>query len=366
MRILLWYWGRRGGGAQFSLGLAQALSQIPGVRLQLSMSAHGELIDEFRALEVALDAVNTYSDLPGFAAGMFRLPALTRGLIASGKQADVVVSGMTHVWTPLVAPALARAGIPFVPVVHDASPHPGDFSPAWRWRLGREIGAAQAAVTLSEAVAGILATRLPALPLIRMALPAFLAGRLCNTERPAAKGLRLLFFGRVRAYKGLDLLRDAFRQIHSEHPEVSLRVVGEGDAEACAPGLGAMSGVTIENRWVAEREIPSLIKAADAVVLPYREASQSGIAPQALAMGVPVVATPVGGLPEQVRAGHGGILATAVTSSALALAIAPLLLSNELSRLRREAQLASRVAADWPGAADALLSGLHRVVHPRK
>jgi glycosyltransferase involved in cell wall biosynthesis len=345
--------------------LAQALSRVPGVRLQRSVSAHAELIEGFRALNVEMDAVDTYNDLPGFVAGLGRLPMLTRALITAGREADVVVSGMTHVWTPLVAPALAAAGIAFVPVVHDASPHPGDFSLAWRWRFTREIGAARAAVTLSDAVAENLADRLPRLPLIRMRLPALLASRSGHKAREAAHGLRLLFFGRVRAYKGLDLLRDAFRQLHAMDPAASLRIVGEGDAEACAPGIGLLPGVTIENRWVAEAEIPSLIAAADAVVLPYREASQSGIAPQALAMGVPLVATAVGGLPEQVRPGHGGILAEEVTAEALAAALASLLVPDQLRRLQDEAERASGPAADWSGATRTLLSGLERLVHTR-
>jgi glycosyltransferase involved in cell wall biosynthesis len=195
-----------------------------------------------------------------------------------------------------------------------------------------------------------------------MALPAFLISKEGHERQPVESGLRLLFFGRIRAYKGLDLLRDAFRELRSVRSDLTLRVVGEGDVEACAPGISSTPGVTVENRWVAEREIPSLLASADAVILPYKEASQSGIAPQALAMGIPVIATPVGGLPEQVRAGHGGILARGVTSRALTDAMALLLNPEELIRLQLEARGARPLAADWPGAAEALLAGLHRVL----
>ncbi|MDP3418703.1 glycosyltransferase family 4 protein [Falsiroseomonas sp.] len=363
MRILLWYWGRRGGGAQYTLGLAQALAGRPGVELSLSVSAQGEFRDRFRNLSVPTDIVDTYRDLSGFATGLLRLPALTRQLIGRARQADVVVSGMTHVWAPLVAPALARSGAAFVQVVHDATPHPGDFGLAWNWRLGRELGAARAAVALSDQVAVALAARAPALPLIRMPLPALLPA--APAAPPAAAGpgaLRLLFFGRLRAYKGLDLLRDAFRLLHQSHPGASLRVVGEGDPEACAPGLAGLPGVRLERRWVAEAEIPTLLAEADAVVLPYREASQSGVAPQALAMGVPVVATPVGGLTEQVRPGAGGVLAAAVTAPALAEALAGLMDPARLAALRQEAARAGAAASDWDAAATALLAGLARVL----
>jgi hypothetical protein len=79
----------------------------------------------------------------------------------------------------------------------------------------------------------------------------------------------------------------------------------------------ALPGVTVEQRWVPEDDIPTVFEESDVIVLPYREASQSGILVSALAHGVPVVATPVGGLREQ--------LAPAATGSALAEALATLL-----------------------------------------
>ncbi|MGK7870014.1 glycosyltransferase family 4 protein [Falsiroseomonas sp. E2-1-a20] len=369
MRILLWYWGRRGGGAQFTLGLARALAARPEIDLRLSLSAQGEMLGDFEALRRPIAMVDTYRDLTGFATGLARLPLLRRRFLAAAQEADVVVSSMAHLWTPLVAPGLAQPAQrrpAYVPVIHDAAPHPGDPAWAWDWRLGRELRSARAAVALSDTVAASLAARAPGLPLIRMPLPALLTGAApARTARPANPPgqLRLLFFGRLQTYKGLDLLRDAFRILHGAHPGVSLRVVGEGEAGA---GLAELPGVQFERRWVPESEIPDLLAAADAVVLPYREASQSGVVPQALAMGVPVVATPVGGLREQVRPGAGGVLAAAVDAAALAEALAGLLDPARLESLRREAAAVGAAQADWTGAAEALVGGLARVLRPEQ
>ena len=161
MRILLWYWGRRGGGAQFALGLARALALQPGVAVRLSLSAQLEGIEAFRALGLPLQTVETYRSRASFLAALPRLPARRRALLAAAGEADVVLSAMTHLWTPLIAPALAQAGYAFVPVVHDATPHPGDAGLFWDWRLGRELGAARAAVALSDSVAQALAARAP-------------------------------------------------------------------------------------------------------------------------------------------------------------------------------------------------------------
>lgn len=361
MRLLLWYWGRRGGGAQFALALGGALARRPDAALHLSVSAQGHLLDGFRALGAAgLDAVPTYGSPLGFALRTPLAPLLARRLVAQARAAgaEAVVSAMTHTWTPLVAPVLQRAGLAFVPVVHDARPHPGDSGLLWDWRLGRELAAARAAVALSGAVAGALARRRPDLPLIRLPLGALLAPG--GPAPPPADGapFAFVFFGRLRAYKGLDLLRDAFRLLRARRPRATLLVAGEGDAEALAPGLSALPGATVAARWVGEAEIGTLLAGAHAVVLPYREASQSAIAPMAHAAGVPVVATPVGGLSEQVADGTDGLLAAAATAEALALAMERVMDPVLHARLAAGAAAAGRRLADWDAHAATLLAGL--------
>ncbi len=358
MRILLWYWGRRGGGAQYTLGLAQALSRRADVTLALSVSANGELLDDFHAVGVPCDAVPTYDSAAGFAATLPAIPLRARRLVTQARafRADVVLSGMTHLWTPLVAPRLARAGLAYVPVVHDAAPHPGDPGALWDWRLDRELDAARAAIVLSDAVAAALAARRPALRQIRLDLPALLAAPPAPPPRPAG-GTRFLFFGRIRAYKGLDLLRDAHARLLATHPDASLRVVGEGDAEALAPGLSALPNVTVEPRWVAEADMPALLLEADVLVLPYREASQSGVVAMAAALGVPVVASAVGGLSEQVLDGQTGLLA-APDPPALAAAMARMTDPALRARLADGAAARGRTLNDWDGHAAGLIAGL--------
>lgn len=364
MRILLWYWGRRGGGAQMTLGLATGLARRPGTALALSLSAQAELRAEMDAIGVATVRVPTYASAAGFLAGTLRVPVLGRRLVrqAQAFRADAVVSVMTHLWTPLVAPSLQRAGIPFFPVVHDALPHPGDPALAWDWRLGRELDAASGALILSDAVAAEVRRRRPALPFARLTLGAHLPDDPGGSPRPAGAGTRFLMFGRLRAYKGLDLLRDAWPLLRARHPDATLRVVGEGDAEALAPGLTALPGVTVEPRWVGEAEISALVAAADAVVLPYREASQSGVIGQAYALGVPVVATPVGGLAEQMRDGVDGVVAASLSVTDLADAMARLCDPRVRAGLAEGARAAGRALTDWDARAAELVMALEAML----
>ena len=359
MRILLWYWGRRGGGAQYTLCLARALALRPGVRLELSVAGSLQLLDEFRAIGVPMDAVPLFRSRFGGFLGPFRAPALRRRLVAQARrlQADVVLSTMSHVWTPLVAPALPAADIAFVPAVHDALPHPGDPAMLWDWRLRTELRAARAALVFSGAVEAAVRSVRPDLPVLRMALGAHLPSPASTVEVPVEG--EFMFFGRLRAYKGLDLLRDAFRILRAAHPGATLRVVGEGDAEACAPGLSALPGVTVEARWVRDAEMPSLLSRAWAVVLPYREASQSGVLPLALALGVPVVATPVGALAEQLRSGGSGVLAAAATAPAMAEAMMRLLVPGARREMANSARREGARLSDWNAQAASLVDGFH-------
>jgi len=362
MRILLWYWGRRGGGAQFTLSLARGLAAGgPGGEgdgaIGLSLSTRNALLPRFHELGAPLDAVATFGGAGGAALGVARLPLLRRRLVAQARamRADLVLSPMNHVWTPLVAGALPRAGIPFVSVVHDALPHPGDPAFAWDWRLRRELNAAAAAVTFSEAVERAVTARRPGLPVLRLPLGAHLPDPPRTRPAPVSD---FLFFGRIRAYKGLDLLRDAFAALRARHPGATLRVVGEGDAEACAPGLAALPGVTLESRWVPDSEMPALVASARAVVLPYREASQSGVLPIAFALGVPVVATPVGGLAAQVGHGVSGLVAREVSAPALAEAMATMLEPAGRAGLAEGALAAGARLADWDAQAARLAGWL--------
>ncbi|MBP0444398.1 glycosyltransferase family 4 protein [Roseomonas sp. SSH11] len=358
MRILLWYWGRRGGGAQFALCLARGLAGRPGVTLGLSLAGRNSLLPEMRALGVPLETIETFRGPAGAVLGLARLPGLRADLVRQAREmgADVVVSAMNHVWTPFVAPALRRAGISFVSMIHDAVPHPGDPALAWNWRLGRELDAATGVVTFSEPVERAIAARRPGLPILRLPLGAHLPA--AATAAPGAPVADFLFFGRFRAYKGLDLLRDAFAALRSRHPGVTLRVVGEGDAEACAPGLSYLPGVTVEARWVSDDEMPTLIAAARSVVLPYREASQSGVLPIALALGVPVVATPVGGLSDQLEHGGSGLLAREASAPALAECMAKLLDPLCHAALSAGARAAGARLTDWDAQAGMLVRWL--------
>ena len=132
--------------------------------------------------------------------------------------------------------------------------------------------------------------------------------------------LRLLLAGRLKRYKGLQLLADALQMVGTT-PPLSVRVVGAVQDKSEIAALAALPGVDLDLGWKSDRELIAHLDWADVTVLPYMEASQSGVAPMSLKRGRPVIATPVGGLPEQIRHGETGLLTESVSPQAIAAAI---------------------------------------------
>jgi glycosyltransferase involved in cell wall biosynthesis len=210
----------------------------------------------------------------------------------------------------MMAAALRRCRVPFVVLVHDADAHPGDGWPL-QMRLQQALcrrATAVGALTVhvaerlrQQGVAGV-----PGRPLLLLLSHPPLAFDAAPREA-ANNGQRLLYFGRLLPYKGLDLLAEALSRL-GPRPGLVVRIVGHGPEGAALAALRALPGVAVENRWVPEDEVGALLTWSDAVVLPYREASQSGVAAAAIAAGRRVLATRVGGLTEQLANAPGAIL----------------------------------------------------------
>jgi glycosyltransferase involved in cell wall biosynthesis len=121
----------------------------------------------------------------------------------------------------------------------------------------------------------------------------------------------LLFFGFIRAYKGLDLLLEAFADQRLRNRRLKLIVAGEF-YESDKPYLDIINKnnlgneVLILDHFIKEDEVASLFCAADLVVQPYRSATQSGVTQIAYHFEKPMLVTDVGGLSEIVPDGKCG------------------------------------------------------------
>ena len=169
-----------------------------------------------------------------------------------------------------------------------------------------------------------------------------------------------LFVGRIMAYKGLPLFVEACEMLRREGLRFHIAVVGEGDLGPLRPRLEAL-GAGIDNRWIGHSEVPGIMARADAGVLPSIEASQSGVAATALGHGVPVIATPAGGVVEQVKDGETGLLARGISAQALAAAMRRFVAVPNLRRDLRCGAAGAREASSMESLLGRLLSPLERV-----
>lgn len=300
MRLLVWQWGRFGAGPRLAVEYAASLGAEPGVQTVLSLSRQSETMRNGVSCDLPVD---TYESLAGWARRLaflpLAVPALARRLRAL--HLDGALCAMPAPLDLLMAAALRRAGVPFGVIVHDATVHPGDILPLQAVLQRQLLRRAAALVTLSTHVAVQLRKQpvARAKPMLTTALPAFAFGPTPKPPRAHSGPLRLLSFGRLLPYKGLDLLADAIALLDPALP-IEIRIVGQGPETPLLDRLRAMPRVTVENRWVPEVDIAQLLAWSDAVILPYREASQSGVAAAAVTARRWIVSTRVGGLAEQL------------------------------------------------------------------
>ncbi|GAB4220351.1 MAG: glycosyltransferase [Acidobacteriota bacterium] len=191
-----------------------------------------------------------------------------------------------------------------------------------------------------------------------------------ETRSPKAAVPRLLFFGKVRPYKGLDTLIAALGILNREGIQFQARIAGEfyldaGRYRALASREGLGGRIEWWDRYIPNEEVPALFREADVVVLPYTEATQSGVVPVAYQFGVPVIATRVGGLSEVVLEGRTGLLVPPRDPAALAAAVRRFLSEGLLQDFRQNI-LEFRRLLTWEQAVETLVDLASEVVARHK
>lgn len=228
-------------------------------------------------------------------------------------------------WQPFFAPlvgtlarAFSRAGIKCVTECHNVFPH--EASPLDRVLLKFAFSHIARFITHSDKDRELLATLAPERKIIVSSLP--ILDEFCGDSLSTRSGRTILFFGKVRKYKGLHVLLEAMPRVLSEI-ECELIIAGEFYDSAdryhrLVRELGIESKVQIVNRYIPNEEVPNFFERADVLVLPYVSASQSGVARIAFSNALPVIASDAGGLSEAVLENVNGLLFPAGDSTALA------------------------------------------------
>ena len=276
-----------------------------------------------------------------------------RQLGAWGPEAVHVQDSLTHDMRLAVA-----GGYPwrrYAVTVHDPAPHPGDPQPPWRIRSVRRHLRRHADLVFAHS--DVLVEELRQLGDVRGGTAVVPHGFDAGAVTPLPETPSLLFFGRISHYKGLDTLLDAMPAVWERLPEVTLTVAGSGDVPE-HPVL-VDPRVTLRAEHVPEADVPGLFEAATCVVLPYRQASQSGIGSEAKQYGRATIATAVGGLPDLIGPDSGRLVAPE-DPPALAAAIVEVAGDPALAAAMGEAAAGSIGEAGWLSVAEQTLAAYRR------
>jgi glycosyltransferase involved in cell wall biosynthesis len=235
-------------------------------------------------------------------------------------------------WMSFFAPSLGtvarrlRARTTVVSMLHNIIPHEPRFfdRPFTRYFLKQSHGY----IVMSSAVERDLLTLAPPAPrYLKLRLPLFPHfGKTINPETARARlglpeGKRtILFFGFIRDYKGLDLLIRAFHLLDDRY---TLLVAGEayGGFEKYNTLINSSAlrkNIFVFNEYIDDSRVPDFFCAADVCVLPYRSGTQSAVTSVAYNFNVPVIATDVGGLREDVGERGTGLVVGSAEPSQIA------------------------------------------------
>ena len=185
-------------------------------------------------------------------------------------------------------------GWPLVYTVHDPAPHPGEAN-----QHHPVLQAGRAAWRRSADHLVVHGPQLVAdLPKWARNKPIHVIPHgisVADVPLPVASRPTVLLFGRMEPYKGVDVLAQAMKLVWVSVPDARLIVAGRGPAVRDVP---VDRRVDLRNRYIGQHELPALFREASVTVLPYTQASQSGVGLLSIAQGVPIVVTSVGALPE--------------------------------------------------------------------
>ena len=270
---------------------------------------------------------------PGPTALFYQMSYLIRALVLARHLTD---KGVYHLHNHFADASCSVAmltseltGIPFSLTMHG----PSVFFEPNHWRLDEKIARAKFTACISSFCRSqgmIFADQAhwPKMKIVRSGVTPNLYDRENRTS-----GHNLIFIGDLRAVKGVAVLLHALVEIKDQVPDVHLTLIGEGEErsmlERLAQDLGLGSAVTFAGSKT-EGEITEALKTADLFVLPsFAEGMPEGVI-EAMASGLPVVASRIAGMSEVIGDGRGGELVPPGSEQSLIMVISTLLNDPEM------------------------------------
>jgi glycosyltransferase involved in cell wall biosynthesis len=159
----------------------------------------------------------------------------------------------------------------------------------------------------------------------------------------------LLFFGRIKEYKGLKYLLEALKSLKKKNLSFKLIIAGEGDITPYQKVINELKEhIELNVGYVSDEKVSEYFQRCSFIVMPYTDATQTGVVQVAYSFKKPVIATNVGSLPEVVIDGKTGTVIEAKNSQELVQAINTMLKNpSETKKKGQAAYQFMKKELDW-------------------
>lgn len=314
MNILVVFPGKSGGGTVFALDIAKGFAEN-GHRVCAIIAKGASNEKEWTDV---LGEENVYRFTLHHGAGDFIKKCITlplgEGRRIKEKFADIrfdfVLKTMYYIWTDMLVKYVNADRV--VSICHDPLPHSGEkkycayLSKKFTQRSDDVFVLTKRFIPIVEKRCKLPKEKIHYVPHGRLHNYNKTDKRLVNFRETDTN---FVFFGRIQEYKGIKVLLEAYKKVHDKHKNTTLTIAGKGDFSAYEKLAADCGNITVINRFIDDDEVGGLFDGANTVlVLPYLDATQSGVILIAYEYGVPIIASNCGGLSEQLDDGRLGML----------------------------------------------------------
>jgi len=277
---------------------------------------------------------------------------------------DIIHTTTTHPWVLIILPILKIKKIPLAVTIHDVSPHLGEASLIGKFIKYIYVKHSDLIFVHGENLKKELVEKEIPFDKITVIPHGDYSFFTRYKKGYAEEENTILFFGRILDYKGLDYLIRAENLIKKSIKNVKIMIVGEGDLTSYIDLIPDedINNFFIVNKFIPDEQVAQFFERAKVVVLPYLEASQSGVIPIAYAFRKPLVATNVGCLSDIIDDGITGFLIPPRNVEAISQSIVTLLSDENLrKKMGDNAFIKMKNDLSWDTIADKTIDA-YRVV----
>ncbi|MDR2789689.1 MAG: glycosyltransferase family 4 protein [Campylobacteraceae bacterium] len=362
-KIAILYLGRRGAGPIYAYEMARALSKENNIFAVLSSYTENKSAWDSEVQinkNLSIKYVNTYTSMPSFllsSLNLFRFIEIIRSINLYSP--DIFYSPMEHFWDAVIYP-FVRCKLK-IKTIHDVKLHKQEDSFAYRFFHWFTFRQADKYVILSKKFTQNLINKgIKKQNIIHIPHANFSYYSNEKENRDFYFNNKILFFGRILEYKGLHVLLKAMKIVVKNMPNIKLVIAGDGNISPYKNDIDILhDNIELHNEWISIEDVKIYFKDIDVVVLPYIQASQSGVIPLAYSFSKPVIVSNTGALDEQMYDGKTGYLIEPHNHKMLAERILYLMSSPDMIyRMSKECYKVYKNELTWEASAKKFMESL--------